>query len=281
MFPETPLLLAGAFGGPFCIFLFTPLRNALTLASQDSTSSVLQLYAAAFKGGIHNGWTGGIVTLLPSCPQFLVMGPFFHLARTLVGVQLALLATAVLETLISFRSQTVNAQMAFNQIQVQLDSGLEVPLASHMVLGPGAGVHIVRNLVALSGIRILSEPCLAGLIVLIGYVGLPAPALPWQKFLGDFVASIGAAICSAPLNQLYNFAVTTADYATWTTSEKVTRCLDFLRCQYLSFGAAGEFRGLSPTLFRDLFMRCLYVSALYASFAAIERMSVRVWNKKV
>ena len=34
--PEAPLFVAGGLGGPLVIGVLTPLRNALTLASQDS-----------------------------------------------------------------------------------------------------------------------------------------------------------------------------------------------------------------------------------------------------
>ena len=33
--PDTPLIAAGAVGGPFVMYATTPARNALTLASKD------------------------------------------------------------------------------------------------------------------------------------------------------------------------------------------------------------------------------------------------------
>ncbi|CAE8672437.1 unnamed protein product, partial [Polarella glacialis] len=76
--------------------------------------------------------------------------------------------------------------------------------------GPGISVHIVRNVVAISGLRIFSAPCQVGLARFAAMLGLRLPQ-GLQKFVGDFIASIGAAIFSAPLNQLYNFVVTSPE----------------------------------------------------------------------
>eukprot|EP00971_Amphidinium_carterae_P013179 260043-Amphidinium_carterae.1 len=46
---------AGALGGPFVIFALTPLRNALTLASQDQESSAFELYGRTFQSGFAAG----------------------------------------------------------------------------------------------------------------------------------------------------------------------------------------------------------------------------------
>uniref|UniRef100_A0A6U8XQE9 ADP,ATP carrier protein n=1 Tax=Zooxanthella nutricula TaxID=1333877 RepID=A0A6U8XQE9_9DINO len=277
--PELPLILAGALGGPFCIFVLTPLRNALTLASQDAVSSPMELYASTFQGGFASGWTGGFAPVLPSCPQFCMMGPLFHFLRETWGsVALAVLASSCMETFISYGSQTLNAQMAFNSEVQQSGTGAEVPLWNPLIpLGPGVAVHVVRNVVALSGIRIFSGPCQKVLKRLTQSFNVELP-LGLQRFLSDFVASIGAAIISAPLNQCYNFAVTSAAYMEGGAPARVRALAGFLSRNYLLHGPAGEVLGLSPTLARDLFMRCAYVATLFTLFGAIERAAVAVWK---
>eukprot|EP00439_Symbiodinium_sp_Y106_P086734 s314_g35.t2 len=69
----------------FGIFIFTPLRNALTLASQNSIATAGELYLDVFAGGFASGWTGGMACVLPSSPQFIVMGPLFHLLKDVLA----------------------------------------------------------------------------------------------------------------------------------------------------------------------------------------------------
>mmetsp|Transcript_81445 Transcript_81445/g.252782 ORF Transcript_81445/g.252782 Transcript_81445/m.252782 type:complete len:318 (+) Transcript_81445:79-1032(+) len=275
--PETPLILAGALGGPFCIFLYTPLRNALTLASQDAESYARQLYGSVFEGGFSSGWTGGAATVLPSCPQFCIMGPLFHFLReTLGSAVLAVLLCAFCETTISYGSQTLNAQMAYNLEQINAGTSLQVRLWNPLIpYGPGTVVHITRNIVALSGIRIFSKPCQAALQMMARKLGFQLP-VGVQNFVGDFVASLGAAVLSAPFNQVYNFAVTSQAYMDASPSGKLQKVFGFLRENYLFFNQEGEVVGLSSTLARDLCMRCAYVATLYTTFGAIERMAVLI-----
>lgn len=281
-FPETPLVLAGALGGPFCIFVLTPLRNALTLASQDIESSAWKLYESTFQGGFTSGWTGGLAPVLPSCPQFCVMGPLFHFLKAATGsVVLAVLLSATAETTISYGSQTLNAQLAFNQEQLNAGTGLEVGLWNPLVpFGPGSTTHVIRNIVALSGIRIFSSPCqelLSKAARACGIGELPDGA---RHFFGDLIASIGAAMLSAPLNQLYNFAVTSEAYLGGDFTTRIEELLGFLARSYLVRSPEGDIVGLSPTLARDLFMRCAYVATLFTLFANIERAAVMLWKRR-
>jgi len=279
--PDTPLILAGALGGPLCIYVTTPLRNALTLASQDPYCSAGALYAAVFSGGFASGWTGGFAPVLPSCPQFCVLGPLFHfLNESLGNVALAVCLSAIAETLISYSSNTINAQMAFNHEQELAGSGYEVPLASLFTLfGPGAYIHVCRNIVALSGIRIFSVPCLKMLCRSTRAAGIKLPE-EFQSVLADFISSIGAGCLSAPLNQCYNFAITSLAYMESGASGRLQQLSYFLSRAYLVHGPGGELAGLSPTLARDLFMRCTYTATLFAIFGSIERTFVTLWKRK-
>lgn len=280
-FPETPLILAGALGGPFCIFFLTPLRNALTLASQDAESSAWELYQSVFHSGFSSGWTGGLAPVLPSCPQFCVMGPLFHFLKEALGsVAAAVCVSAIAETGISYGSQTLNAQLAFNREQLQTGRGAEVPLWNPLIpFGPGSTVHVARNIVALSGIRIFARPCQALIRRLLAVTGLGLPD-GLRQFLGDFVASLGSAILSAPLNQCYNFAVTSQAYVDGTYAERAEELAGFLSRSYLVHDDSGSLVGLSPTLGRDLLMRCAYVATLYAIFSTIERFAVTLWKRR-
>lgn len=276
--PETPLVLAGALGGPFCVFLMTPLRNALTLGSQDTASSALDLYGSVFSGSFTGGWTGGLAPVLPACGQFCVIGPLFHfLKETLGGVLLAVCCCALAETLMTYGSQTLNAQLAFNQLQ-GLEGG-QVPLCNPLLpFGPGFCVHVIRNIVALSGMRVFSGPCQAGLSRAAAACGLGETPAGLRSFLGDFIGSLGAAVLSAPLHQCYNFAVTSEAYIFASPADRLHILRGFLARAYFELGPEGEVVGVTATLARDLLMRCAYVATLFALFGVIERTAVLFWH---
>mmetsp|Transcript_120567 Transcript_120567/g.191162 ORF Transcript_120567/g.191162 Transcript_120567/m.191162 type:complete len:310 (-) Transcript_120567:332-1261(-) len=278
--PETPLILAGALGGPLIIFGYTPLRNALTLASQDTESTASELYQAVFRDGFSSAWVGGMVAAVPACPQFCMMGPFFHMAKELFGSNaLAVFSSALCETAISYSSQSRNAQMAYNQEQLEAESGKQVPLAPPLrPFGPGVTPHFLRNIVAMSGIRILSGPC-QQVMGRLPCLQLVPEAI--NQLLGDLVASLGAAVFSMPLNQLFNFAVTSPEYlaAHGNPFACTALALQFLDETYLIRNSDGHLIGLSPVILRDLFLRMVYVALLFASFAAIERIAKAMWKE--
>jgi len=167
--------------------------------------------------------------------------------------------------------------MAFNADQA-LVGGDEVPLWNPFLpWGPGSSAHVLRNIVALSGLRVFSAPCQAGLAQTAAALNMQLP-LEAQQFFGDFIASMGSAILSAPLNQLYNFAVTSKEFMGSETVHKLALSKSFLADAYLVY-AGDQMVGISPTLGRDLFMRCAYIATLYALFGAIERFFVALWKR--
>ena len=112
---EVALLVAGGLGGPFTISVYTPLRNAITLGSREPHAATLSLYRKTFARGFAGGWTGWAWPSLFSCPQFLAMGPLYHFYAGVLGSSnLAVIPTALTESLISFGSQARNAQEAYN-----------------------------------------------------------------------------------------------------------------------------------------------------------------------
>jgi hypothetical protein len=205
------------------------------------------------------------------------MGPLYHLLNGLLGMVLAVICCSWCETMITFGSQALNAQMAFNQEQYLSGSAVRAPLFSGFApFGPGASWSFVRNIVALSGIRIFSRPCQKVL------ASMTAGMLPQgaQQFLGDFTASMGAALLSAPLNQCFNYAVTNIDYISSNSIVgRLKMSAAFLLRHYVTHGSNGEVLGLSSTLLRDLGMRCAYMGTLYTLFGCIERSAQACWRR--
>merc|ERR1740130_2032273 len=97
--------------------------------------------------------------------------------------------------------------MAFNQeVIAEGHPELQVPVMSLTPWGPGVYVHIARNMAVLAGIRIFS-PLLQGSLA---SAGMSKGTM--RTFLGDAIASLGSACFSMPLNQLFNYAVTSIPY---------------------------------------------------------------------
>jgi len=281
-FPETPLILAGILGGPFVIYVLTPTRNALTLASQDADSSLWQIYKNTFEGGLASGWAGGVAPALAAWLQFSTLGPLYHAVKKTCGsAVLAVLIAAIAETVLSIGPQTHNAQVAFNQEQACLDSGVILPLSNPFLpYGPGALMHFLRNIVAMSGIRLLSGPCLTFLERASQTCRMEKIPSCIKKFLADFVASLVSSVFSAPLHQCYNFAATSEAYMTSGAAARFRIIVGFISRHYIAYGPNNEIVGLTDTLVRDLLLRCAYVANVYTMFACIERTTVWLWHRR-
>jgi len=281
-FPDTPLVLAGLFGGPLCIFISTPLRNALTLASHDADSPACALYSATLQGGFAGGWTGALSPTLASIPQFCVIGPFYHFLNDALGSEsVAVVLSGFMETVFTYGSESVNGQMAHNLDQEQAGTGDQVPLSKPWVpIGPGAGLHMMRNVLSMSGMRILARPCQAAAARLL----LPerGACLPrgLALVIGDMAATVASAVLSAPVNQAFQFAVTSNSYLQAGTYERASELLNFFSRTYLVHNAHGEVVGFNPSLQRDLLMRCVYCGTLLCLFCAIERSAVALWRRR-
>ena len=102
-----------------------------------------------------------------------------------------------------------------------------------------------------------------------------------MTFIGDFLASILTAVLSAPLNQLYNYAVISQFYTEAGPLQKLILAWQFLEKTYLVWDASGNLVGLSRTFTRDLVMRCAYLATLMSLFGAVERVAVMLgqWAK--
>lgn len=267
-----PLVFAGLIGGPLGVIALTPLRNALSLAAADQESSTWQIYKSTFPDGLSSGWTGGMPSGIAACPQFVMVGPVFHLAKNMLGSSiLAVCVSAACESAVTYGALSKNAQMARNQELEHSGSSEKIPLADpFMPWGPGIGFLWLGNAAAISGIRVLSqavEPSLSRLSL--------RPAA--KNLLSDGLAMLGGACMSAPLIQLFNFAVTSPAYreASGLTG-KFREGIAFLDSFYLLRNDGGTVYGLTPTLGRDSFLRCMYVGNLLIFFSLIERIFVAV-----
>lgn len=147
--PEPPFIAAGALGGPFVIYLVTPMRNALTLGTLDSSKSAIRLYRDVFRGGFMAGFAGGQYMSVAAVPGFMVLGPCFHMFKDLCGGSstAATALTAVAETAVFFGSETKNAQVAYNADAAKKGTKPIAKLHSqYMPVGKGVGFHVARKL---------------------------------------------------------------------------------------------------------------------------------------
>lgn len=267
--PEPPLLAAGALGGPLVISSLTPLRNAMSNAAQDQSSSALRLYLNAFGGPsaslmqrLRVGFTGALISAPPACPQWCMIGPAFHALHAHLPTPLALLGTALLETFITFGSQTRNAQMAYN---VQVPEA-KVPLSNIVrPWGPGAPFYVLRNACGMAGIRWLSPPIQSAVEPFV-------PSGP-REVGSDMAASFLTCVVSAPLNACWSYVVTTPSTWQMGTAERAAALTTFLKRQYLDETGSR----LSRLAMRDLGVRCVYIACCFSMFSGIERLAIRHW----
>jgi len=289
--PGNPVLLSGAFGGPFVIYLCTPLRNALTLGSQDRRSGFSLLLRKVFRGGSLAGWTGGAAPAVVACPQFLALGPIYHALhgafRGLAGVEgdrhvllpsfFAASGAGLCETCLTFGSQSRNAQMAYNSSFVSFSSvndgsRIRFPLnKTYQFWGVGAGPMFVRNMVSATSVRTMS-PWLRERTA-------TAPVGPGtHAVLCDICCSVSVCTITAPVHQLFNFLATTPQASRLPREQRWKLARDFLNKQY--FTPIPRQSPLEPELYswkvspvaaRDFGMRTIYVTSVFTIYMFIER----------
>ena len=185
------LLGGGLIGGPLSIYVYTPLRNAITLGAKDGAATGFELYARCMRPRITVGWTGALAPTVMSAPQFLAMGPAYHAFADIFGPSLAVFPTALAESTISFGSQCRNAQRAYN---VSVPAQQHVPLQNPLnPLHRGFASHVARNCLAMSGIRVLS-PVSTELVA--KTVGSERASEPGPRFAADFMGCRGCPFCA-------------------------------------------------------------------------------------
>lgn len=263
--PEAPILAAGGLGGPFCMLTVTPFRNALTFGSKDASLSVAQVMAKVFARGTAGAWTGGIYPAIAACPQFLCLGPMYHLYASATGPLGGIVLTGITETAVLYGAETKNAQLAI------IGRGGNIPAARVQSpfnpLGPGASINCFRNILAMSGMRVVNKPIAEGIEKLAGSKSTAV------AFISDLAANIVAACITAPIHMLYQYTATTPEIWDLPRSEKGQAMKTFLSDQYFPGGK------LSTTLPRDLFLRSLYIATAYTMYLQIEKGAVKYWPK--
>jgi len=289
--PASSTLISGALGGPFVIYLCTPLRNALTLGSQDRASGFRLLLRKVFRGGSLAGWTGGAAPAVVACPQFLALGPIYHALhgtfRSLAGVEgsghvllpsfFAAVGAGLCETCLTFGSQSRNAQMAYNNSFVSFSSvedgsRIRVPLnKTYQPWGVGAGPMFARNAISAVSVRTMS-PWLRE-STRTAQISPSAHAV-----LCDVCCSVSVCTVTAPVHQLFNFMATTPQAARLPRQQRWKLAREFLNKQYftpLPRKSALELEQfswkISPVAARDFGMRTIYVTSVFTIYMFIER----------
>lgn len=269
--PEPALLAAGFIGGPLIIGGLTPLRNASTLAAQDTHSGVIQIYRRVFAAGVRSGWVGMRAPMAPASLQFTLLGPGFHVASGIFGhAAPAVTAVALVESWLTYAPSTRNAQVAHNS---SVGTSKQVPLRPLRLMGPGFEWLFLRSICANAGIRVLSGPITSTLERLSAKVSGEDKPPRGLKMVGDLLASMSCGALSMPFNQLYANQVTTAAAMRAGPVERLSMGLEFLKSQYLVRSASGQVR-LSHAVIRDAALRSLYIGCVFTSFAAAERAAL-------
>lgn len=265
--PETPVIVAGGFGGPAVMFAVTPMRNGLTLGATNAAAGAMQLYGQVFSKGLTGGWTGGVFPAVAACPQFLCLGPAYHFYASFSGVAGGVVLTSITESAIVYGAEACNAQMAKN---AESPGTIKNVHPSWKPFGPGLGIHIFRNFIATAGLRMFCTPCTKVI------EGVTGKSNGLTTLAGDFSGNVCAACLSAPVHQMFGYTVTTPELATMSMSEQKTAMVDFLKRQYLD-PSTGRLSSVVP---RDLFMRSMYVAVAYTMYSSLERALVANWPKK-
>lgn len=266
--PDTPLIVAGGLGGPFCLFTVTPARNALTLGSTNATAGIGTLYKEVFANGFRRGWTGGVFPAAAACPSFICLGPAYHALAHVAGVPAAVVLASAMESAIMYGGETANAQMAKNE---KAPGSFKTIHKAWNPYGPGIGIHIARNALATAGLRIFCQPCQWVIEKTSG------KSNEWTVLGGSFFGNVMSACMTAPVHQMYGFTVTTPELKDMPGSEARARMMKFLKDQYL-VTVDGKTR-LAGGVARDMTMRSMYVATLYTMFSTIERTLVEKWPR--
>jgi len=243
--PETSVMVAGLGGLPAVILLVTPLRNALTLAANNPNYTTMQCYREVFKRA---PFKGGSSMAYGAIPASVALGPAYHMFSAMSNGNTAVACTmaGVCESMILFAPETRNAQLALHGKTTQ---GMRP-------WGPGLGYHVSRNILSMSGLRVLSEPMYQ--------LCKPwAPNSPSLRFGTDMACNIVVSALSTPLHMAYTWRATNIG--------DTKSLVEILRHQWMDKGK------LRPTVGRDICLRIAYNATIYTLYGAVERTVVSMW----
>jgi len=251
-------VVGSALAGSLCVGVLTPQRNAMTLAAKDTTSTYITLYGQVFSRGLFGGFRGGSWPVVMALPQFACIGPVYHATKDATGSALFATSSAALaESAFTYGAQARNAQIQFNASRGAAEQ-IQVMRLSFWPGGPGFGFHVLRNALAMMGIRIFSP-----------YSLVAVKQLPWglnretQAVLADLSSSIAAATLSMPFNHVFSWAACTPELKQLSAKDRMRAGLMFLYKTYSEQGVR---------LFaRDMAVRWSYTANLFTLYHALER----------
>eukprot|EP00747_Dinoflagellata_sp_TGD_P192264 gnl/TRDRNA2_/TRDRNA2_56855_c0_seq1.p1 gnl/TRDRNA2_/TRDRNA2_56855_c0~~gnl/TRDRNA2_/TRDRNA2_56855_c0_seq1.p1 ORF type:complete len:286 (+),score=36.85 gnl/TRDRNA2_/TRDRNA2_56855_c0_seq1:72-929(+) len=250
---------AGAVGGPLCVGLLTPNRNAMTLSAKDQTSSLAGIYRRVFADGVVRAWRGGFMPTVAAVPQFACIGPVYHEAEKRTGsAVISVFIAAFAESITSFGAARRNAQVQFNATRSA--PAERIPQDALVKLGPGFGSHVLRNAFAMMGIRLFAPNVQAGMQHFSCFSELDKEQ---SAVVADFVSSTAAATLSFPFNQIFSWSVCTPELQKEAATEKLRMYSRYLIGTYRA-------RGMS-LLGRDLAARASYTGLLFTLYHFVER----------
>mmetsp|Transcript_96774 Transcript_96774/g.273452 ORF Transcript_96774/g.273452 Transcript_96774/m.273452 type:complete len:293 (+) Transcript_96774:209-1087(+) len=270
MFDEGRSLLAGAVGGPCAVFVLTPQRNAMTLSAKQYGMSFFGLYRQVFSEGLLKGFRGGYRPTVMSVPQFTAIGPMYLAMEKRTGcVPLSMLFASAVESLLTYSAQKRNAQIQYNAVIKQMGTSggkraTELRLTPmYNVVGPGFTFHVMRNVFAMLGIRLLSPHSRQIVERIPGSTAIPAEALDLSA---DFVSSIAAAALSMPFNHVFSWTACSPEIEQLSYVQRARASAAFLVTNYTERGVR--------LLGRDLAVRISYTGFLFTIYRCIERQLV-------
>merc|ERR1719440_2283173 len=139
------------------MYLVTPFRNAMSYGAQDPSAGVRSLMRTVFAKGPLSGWKGGVYPAVAACPQYLCLGPMYHLFASFAGPWGGIVLTGATETAVLYGAETKAGQLAINAAKEG-----RIPTARiqspFVPWGPGIMVNLARNIFAMSGMRVINEP---------------------------------------------------------------------------------------------------------------------------
>mmetsp|Transcript_97009 Transcript_97009/g.182424 ORF Transcript_97009/g.182424 Transcript_97009/m.182424 type:complete len:300 (-) Transcript_97009:131-1030(-) len=254
---------AGAFGGPLVVGLLTPQRNAMTLAAKNVEMTYFGLYRTVFKDGLLLGFRGGSRPMLSAVPQFTALGPIYLWAeRRTQSPACGIAFAALAESFCTYSAQRSNAQILFNASRTNATERVEVQPMTRLT-GPGFTCHVLRNVFAMAGIRLISPYSREVVKKVPGASRLSSES---THVAADLASSIIASTLSMPFNHMFSWASCTPELQRMSYTERAKAMSNFMISNYQQQGWR---------LFgRDLSVRISYTGLLFTIYAAVERSFV-------
>merc|ERR1719191_2382819 len=128
----------------------------MTLAAQDAKIGVGSVMKTVFEKGLASGWAGGLYPAIAACPQYLCLGPAYHMYASFAGAAGGIVLTGITETAVLYGAETRNAHVATNAKTPGKipEARIQSPFNPW---GPGTMINLARNIFAMSGMRVINE----------------------------------------------------------------------------------------------------------------------------